>query len=217
MQAAELKNSVARPLHSIHNGAMSGHGPEDGGGARSASRRVDICGDRSSLKADPSRPAFVPALNFPNNIDQDSDDEDENPGTVVTVPHGGHSSLNYPLLKHQQPKQQPLAHPHQNQIPQQKRVSQQGVQHWAGAKTHQGGTNMQMNSPVGPDPTECSNLVSFVNGSTVHSQSLHASMPARPSGDGGALAEAPASPVVDIHRSLQQSPNGIVCFLFPAQ
>ena len=58
---------------------MSGHGTEDGGagGARSASRRVDICGDRGSLKADPARPAFVPALNFPNNINQDSDDEDE--------------------------------------------------------------------------------------------------------------------------------------------
>ena len=198
---------------------MSGHGTEDGGagGARSASRRVDICGDRGSLKADPARPAFVPALNFPNNINQDSDDEDENPGTVVTVSHGGHSSLNDPLLKHQQPQQQSFAHHHENQIPQQKRVPQHGVQHWAGAQTHQGGTHMQMNSPVRPDPTKSSNLVSFVNGSTEHSQSLHVSMPARPSGGGGALTEAPPSPAIDIHHSLQQSPNGIVCCLFPAQ
>jgi hypothetical protein len=220
LQAAELKNSVARLLHSNHSGAMSGKSAEDGGvgGVRSASRRVDICGDRGSLKADPARPAFVPALNFPNNINQESDDEDENPGTVVTVSHGGHSSLNDPLLKHQQPQQQSFAHHHENQIPQQTRLPQQGVQHWAGAQSHQGGRNMQINGPVSPDQTKSSNLVSFVNGSTAHSQSLHASKPARHSDGDGTLTEVPASPAIDIHRSLQQSPYGIVCCcLFPAQ
>ena len=176
MQAAELRYSATRPLHSTHSGAVLEE-ERRVGGARSAGRRVEICGDRASLKADPARPVFVPALTFPSNINQDSGDEDEGLGTAVMVPQGGHSSLNAPIQKHQQ---HPHAHHHPNQMPQQKHVPQN------------------------------SNTVNFVNGSTAHSQTLHASMPARPRGGGGALADAPTSPAIDIHRSHQLGPSGIV-------